>query len=194
MPCLGKYCAWNALEITHCQRKGSAENQMDLSKYGIWHAGPNHSPKGSWKQKQIFACHSVVVLNEIPGKIQMRLHNSCIVYGCKAKDLRGRGMAQWGTVVILFVCPACFILFLLFCYLMLCYFLFLSFMLSCYFILFLFCFGLFYLLHVAPNKCHIHGWLCIHSQPAMCITSWWPHNTSHLSCGRNIKPTTSYSN
>ena len=148
MPCLGKYCAWNALEITHCQRKGSAENQMDLSKYGIWHAGPNHSPKGSWKQKQIFACHSVVVLNEIPGKIQMRLHNSCIVYGCKAKDLRGRGMAQWGTVVILFVCPACFILFLLFCcftlsYVMLFSFPFFYVVLLSYFIFILFWFILF---------------------------------------------------
>ena len=53
---------------------------------------------------------------------------------------------------------------------MLCYFLFLSFMLSCCLILFLFYFGLFYLLHVAPNKCHIHGWLCIHSQPGTCVS------------------------
>ena len=144
MPYLGKYCAWNALEITHCQRKGSAENQMDLSKYGIWHAGPNHSPKGSWKQKQIFACHSAVVLNEIPGKIQMRLHHLCKVYGCKAKDLRGRGMAQWGTVVILFVCPACFILFLLFCCFTLSSVIFFSFLLCCLVVLFYFYFVLVY--------------------------------------------------
>ena len=142
MPYLGKYCVWNALEITHCQRKGSAENQMDLSKYGIWHAGPNHSSKGSWKQKQIFACHNVVVLNEIPGKIQMRLHNSCIVYGCKAKDLHSRGTAQWGTVVIFICLPSLFyfIFVILLFYFILCYVIFFSFLLCCLVVLFYFYF------------------------------------------------------
>ena len=94
---LGKYCIWNAREITHCQRNGSGENQIDLGKYGIWNM-----------LGQIIACHNVVVLNDKTWKIQMRVHNSCIVYGCIVKKIAWSWFFQhkyWPLCLLLWCFP-----------------------------------------------------------------------------------------
>jgi len=75
----------------------------------IWdlkHAGPNQYPKGSLNK--IIACHNVVVLNDKTLQTQLRVHNSCIVYGCKAKKIAQSWTFQhksWPLYLLLWCFP-----------------------------------------------------------------------------------------
>ena len=73
-------CTWN---YSLSEKRKWWETNRPGKIWDLKHARPNHYPKGSLNK--IIACHNVVVLNDKTWQIQMRVHNSCIVYECKAK-------------------------------------------------------------------------------------------------------------
>ena len=75
-------CTWN---YSLSEKRKWWETNRPGQIWDLKHAGPNHYPKGSLNK--IIACHNVVVLNDKTWQIQMRVHNSCIVYGCIVKKL-----------------------------------------------------------------------------------------------------------